>query len=63
MMSVKRYFLEIIFKNYKQQNFLITKELEISLDTNKDYELNKFFYRNILNFRCKKKQRKNYWEK
>ena len=47
MMRVKRYFLEIIFKNYKQQNFLIPKELEISLETNKDYELNKFFYRNI----------------
>ena len=46
-MRVKRFFLEIKFKNYEQKNFCIPQDLEIYLDTNKDYELNKFFYRNI----------------
>ena len=47
MIKVKRYFLEIILKNYKIASPFYLDNISLSLDTKKDFNLNKFFYKQI----------------
>ena len=50
-MRVKRYFLEL--NNYQLKDFLIPNSYKIYLDTKKDFNINKFFYKQV--------GREHYW--
>ena len=46
-MRVKRYFLELILRDYKDQNLIIPKSINIIKDKKKNFLINKFFYKQI----------------
>ena len=45
--KVQRYFLDLHFKKYKILNLKLPKNIKIVLDKGKDFNINKFFYKNI----------------
>ena len=47
MIKVKRYFLELDLKKYKEVSFALPKGISINIETKKNPALNKFFYKQI----------------
>ena len=47
MLKVRRHFLEIKLTEYKQKKLMLPKNFEIMLDANKDFNINKFFYKQV----------------
>ena len=43
MIKVKRYFLELDLKKYKEVSFALPKGISINIETKKNPALNKFF--------------------
>ena len=47
MLKVQRFFLELKKNKTQKQSIIVPKNVKIFLDTKKDINLNKFFYRHI----------------
>ena len=45
--KVQRYFLDLQFKKYKILNLKLPKNIKIVLNKERDFNINKFFYKNI----------------